>query len=46
MPEAEHLKKRVKEIEEKKFDEELDKYEKIDIDKLKELYEAREIEPT
>ena len=46
VPEAEHLKKRVKEIEEKKFDEELEKYEKIDIDKLKELYETREIEPT
>ncbi len=45
VPKAEHLKKRVSEIEEKKFDEELDKYEKIDIDKLKELYEAREIEP-
>ncbi|MEE9523179.1 MAG: hypothetical protein V3V59_00345, partial [Thermodesulfovibrionales bacterium] len=44
VPKAEHLKRRVKEIEEKEFDEELDRYEKIDIDKLKELYEAREIE--
>jgi hypothetical protein len=45
VPKAEHLKRRVKEIEEKEFDEELDRYENIDIDKLKELYEAREIEP-
>lgn len=45
MPEAEDLKKRVKEIEDKKYDEELDRYEKIEIDKLKELYKARDIEP-
>ncbi|MFQ5951889.1 MAG: 4Fe-4S dicluster domain-containing protein [Candidatus Omnitrophota bacterium] len=42
---AEDLKKRVKEIEEGKFDEELDKYEKMDIKKLKELYNKRDIEP-
>ncbi len=45
VPKAENLNKRVKEIEEKKFDEELNKYENINIDKLKELYEDREIEP-
>ena len=45
VPKAEDLKKRVKEIEEGKFDEELDKYEKMDIKKLKELYSKRDIEP-
>ena len=45
VPKAEHLKKRVKEIEEGQFDEELNRYEEIDIEKLKELYDKRDIEP-
>lgn len=45
VPRAEHLKKRVKEIEEGKFDKDLDKYIEMSIDELKELYEKRDIEP-
>lgn len=45
VPEAEHLKKRVKEIEARKFDEELEEYERVEVAKLKELYAARDIEP-
>lgn len=45
VPKAEHLKKRVKDIEEGKFDEQLDEYQKMDIEKIKELYDKRDIEP-
>lgn len=45
VPQAEDLKKRVKEIEDGKFDEELDRYKKMDTKELKELYNKRDIEP-
>lgn len=44
VPKAEHLKKRVKEIKEGKFDKELEEYLTTDIDRLKKLYEERDIE--
>jgi formate hydrogenlyase subunit 6/NADH:ubiquinone oxidoreductase subunit I len=43
-PKAEHLTKRVKEIEEGKFDEELEKYKNSSDDELKKMYSSREIE--
>jgi len=43
-PKAEHLKKRVAEIEEGKFDDEIDKLMKSDEDSLKELYSNRDME--
>ncbi|MEO0097034.1 MAG: 4Fe-4S dicluster domain-containing protein [candidate division WOR-3 bacterium] len=42
---AKDLQKRVKEIEENKFEKELEELMKMPIEKLKELYEKREIEP-
>jgi heterodisulfide reductase subunit C/ferredoxin len=44
-PRAAHLAKRVKEIEEGKFDSELNKLTKTDEKKLRELYNKRDIEP-
>jgi ferredoxin len=44
-PQAEHLVNRVKEIEEGKFDSELDMLTKTDEKKLRELYNKRDIEP-
>lgn len=43
-PPAGHLAERVKEIDEGRFDEELDSMMKMGVDKLKELYNARDIE--
>ena len=45
VPKAEHLKKHVKEIEEGKFDKEVDKYMAMSIEELKKLYDERDIEP-
>lgn len=44
VPEAGHLKKRVKEIKEGKFDKELEKYAKLGVVELKKLYVERDIE--
>ena len=43
--ESEHLKKRIREIEEGCFDEELGKLKKMSTDELRKRYETREIEP-
>lgn len=45
VPKAGHLSKRVKEVDEKKFDQALDKYAKMKEDEIKKLYEKRDIEP-
>lgn len=44
VPKAEDLKNRVKEIEEGKFDDDLNKFEAMDIEELKKLYQQRDIE--
>lgn len=44
IPKAEHLAKRVKEIEEGKFDAELEKYKNSSDDELKKMYSSRDIE--
>lgn len=45
VPKAEDLQRRVVQIDEGKFDEELNKYAQMDINELKTLYEKRDIEP-
>jgi formate hydrogenlyase subunit 6/NADH:ubiquinone oxidoreductase subunit I len=45
VPKAEDLKKRVQEIEAGQFDDELNRYEKMGIEELRELYKQRDIEP-
>lgn len=45
VPKAADLQKRVKEIDDGKFDEELDLYATMDMEKLKDLYDKRDIEP-
>jgi len=45
MPRAMHLERRVREIEEGKFDEEIEKLKKMKIAELKKLYNSRDIEP-
>ena len=45
VPKAEDLKKRVQEIEAGQFDDELNKYEKMGVEELRELYKKRDIEP-
>lgn len=45
MPKAEHLEKRVNEIKRKKFDEEIRKMMKRNIEELRKMYNARDIEP-
>jgi formate hydrogenlyase subunit 6/NADH:ubiquinone oxidoreductase subunit I len=44
-PPAGHLVERVREIEDRKYDQELDRMANMSIDELKELYNARDIEP-
>ena len=45
VPRAEDLKERVKEIEDKKFDKELDAYTTMDVQELEKQYNERDIEP-
>ena len=44
VPQAEDLKKRVQEIKEQKFEQELQKYAKMKVEELKKVYDARDIE--
>ncbi|MHC1568934.1 MAG: hypothetical protein ACXQTT_05040 [Candidatus Syntropharchaeia archaeon] len=41
---AEHVEERIKEIEEGKFDKEIEELMEMDVERLKELYSEREIE--
>ena len=45
LPRARHVEDRIKEIEEGKFNEEIERLMKADVKALKEMYEKREIEP-
>ena len=45
LPRARHVEDRIKEIEEGKFNEEIERLMKADVEALKEMYEKREIEP-
>ena len=45
LPRARHVENRIKEIEEGKFNEEIERLMKADVGTLKEMYEKREIEP-
>ncbi len=45
IPKANHVEERIKEIESGKFDEEIQKLMETSVDRIKEIYEKREIEP-
>ena len=45
VPKAAHLEKRVKEVADGKFDEDLEKYKKMNTEELKKLYDQRDLEP-
>ena len=45
IPKANHVEERIKEIESGKFDEEMQKLMETSVDRIKEIYEKREIEP-